>query len=99
MCGIFDIAACFTPIMDFFSSIGFWLYWGGIYAGVLAVCWLLGWFFQSLRPFCGVVILVLTAFIVGLWKGRGSKKTTQRPAPQPQRQEQSDPFAWMWNWK
>ncbi len=99
-----DTVCTFLGLTSFCHSVGTFFvsplwgliwFWLPIWFGALVVCWLVGWFFASLRPFCGVVILVLTAFLAGLYKGQKDQKALQRPQSKPERQYH-DPFEWMW---
>lgn len=102
-----DTVCTFLGITSFCDSVGTFFvsplwsliwFWLPIWLGTLALCWIVGWFFPVLRSVCGMVILVLTAFLVGLYKGQKDQKALQRerPKPKPKEQESFDPFGWMW---
>lgn len=99
VCNFLGLASFCDGVVSFFVSplwslIWFWL---PIWFGTLVVCWMVGWFFPVMRPFCGVVILVLTAFLIGLYKGQKDQKALQRPRVQPKPEPQHrDPFEWIW---
>lgn len=81
-------------VTGFFTS-PIW-FWVGIWLATLAVSWVIGWFFQSLRPYLGVVLVILGAFIVGMYHGMKKQKERQRPVRPVPRPQNQDPFAWLW---
>lgn len=100
-CGWIGLTNFCGDVVDFFTSPAW--YWGMWWFGILVVSWVLGWFFQSLRPYVGVVVLVtsfgLFALIYGMKIGK-ARERARRPAPRPAPQPLPKiPFDWLWEWR
>jgi hypothetical protein len=48
--------------LQFMSSFWWWAWWGFV---VIVACVAIGWFFQALRPYAGVVVAIVVAGLAG----------------------------------
>lgn len=68
--------AVWEAIVEFFTLFPIWLEWLPLIAGIVLVCMVVGWFFESVRGFAGAVALASLTFLYGMAKG--GSKTAER---------------------